>query len=145
MHEFLRTLARRNVLTLDGGGAPYTAAPATGPACTCCGQYFNLTETDDATVVQEKIAGRIVALDGDANAVVAPILALFRALPTNHRFFGLPANERRQLVFAALMWLGPANAADRPLVLAYEDLQWVTPGCARLPRRLRAGTRRRQR
>jgi class 3 adenylate cyclase/tetratricopeptide (TPR) repeat protein len=125
VHEFLRTIARRDVLALDGGGAPFSGA-GYRPGVHLLRQYFNLAETDDATVVQEKIAGRIIALDGDANTMVAPILALFRALPTTHRFFGLPANERRQMVFSALMWLGRRMAADRPLVLAYEDLQWVT-------------------
>ena len=38
----------------------------------------------------------------------------------------LPVTERRQRVFAALMWLAGRMTADRPLVLAYEDLQWVT-------------------
>ena len=126
VHEFLRIVGRRNVLTLDGGGAPYTGGGMYRPGVHLLRQYFNLNESDSDTVVQEKIAGRIVALDGDANAVVAPILALFRALPSNHRFFGLPANERRQTMFSALMWLGRRMAADRPLVLVYEDLQWVT-------------------
>jgi tetratricopeptide (TPR) repeat protein len=88
--------------------------------------YFDIGEADDTSVVQEKIAGRIVALNGDANTLLAPILALFRALPLNHRFFGLPANERRQQAFSALMWLGRRMAAERPLVLAYEDLQWAS-------------------
>ena len=90
------------------------------------GQFFDVAEIDDVNVIRERIAGRIVALDGDANTVVAPILAVFRALPANHRFFGLPVNERRKLVFDALIWLGRRMAAGRPLVLAYEDLQWVT-------------------
>ena len=126
LHEFLHTLARRDVLTLDGGGTPYSGGAVYRPGVHLLRQYFNIAETDDGTAVRERIAGRIVALDGDANTVLAPVLAVFRVLPANHRFFGLPVNERRQLVFGALIWLGRRMAADRPLVLAYEDLQWVT-------------------
>ena len=111
---------------LDGGGAPYSSGAGYRPGVHILRQYFNIADLDDVRVVQEKVAGRILTLDGDSNEVGVPILALMRALPPNHRFFDLPVAERRQRVFAALMWLGRRMAAERPLVLAYEDLQWVT-------------------
>ena len=126
VHEFLRTVARKKVLALDGGAVPYGSGAGYRPGVHILRQYFNIAETDDIRVVQEKIAGRVVALDGDSNAVGVPLLFLFRALPENHRFFGLPVDERRQRVYAALMWLVGRMTADRPMVLAYEDLQWVT-------------------
>lgn len=126
VHEFLRAVDRKSALALDGGAAPYSSGAGYRPGVHILRQYFNIADTDDVKVVQEKIAGRIVALDGDSTTVGVPLLALLRALPRNHRFFDVPVNERRQRVFAALMWLGGRMAADRPLVLAYEDLQWVT-------------------
>jgi class 3 adenylate cyclase/tetratricopeptide (TPR) repeat protein len=126
VHEFLHAAAKMGALALDGGAAPYSSGAGYRPGVHILRQYFDVGETDDVRVLQEKVAGRLVALDGDANTVGVPLLALLRALPENHRFFGLPVNERRQRVFAALMWLGRQMAAERPLVLAYEDLQWVT-------------------
>ncbi len=126
VHEFLRAVARRNALALDGGAAPYGSGAGYRPGVHILRQYFNIGEADDIRTVQEKVAGRIVALDGDASTVGAPLLALLRALPDNHRFLELPVGERRQRVFAALMWLARRMTVDRPLVLAYEDLQWVT-------------------
>jgi class 3 adenylate cyclase len=126
VHEFLRIVLRRDALALDGGGAPYSSGAGYRPGVHILRQYFNIGEVDDVRLVQEKVAGRILALDGEANEVGVPILALMRALPANHRFFDLPVAERRQRVFTALMWLGRRMAAERPLVLAYEDLQWVT-------------------
>jgi class 3 adenylate cyclase/tetratricopeptide (TPR) repeat protein len=126
VHEFLRTVVRRDALALDGGGAPYSTGAAYRPGVHILRQYFGIADTDDVDIVQQKVAGRIVALDGDSNTAGVPLLALLRALPDNHRFFDMPVNERRQRVFTALMWLGRRMAADRPLVLAYEDLQWVT-------------------
>ncbi len=126
VHEFLRAVARRNALVLDGGAAPYGSGAGYRPGVHILRQYFKIGETDDIRTLQEKVAGRIVALDGDANTVGVPLLALLRALPENHRFFGLPVSERRQRVFAALKWLADRMTANQPLVLAYEDLQWVT-------------------
>ncbi len=126
VHEFLRIVARRDVLALDGGGAPYGSGSGYRPGVHILRQYFNIGEADDVRTTQEKVAGRIVALDGDSNAVGAPLLALLRALPEHHRFMELPVSERRQQVFAALKWLAVRMTADRPMVLAYEDLQWVT-------------------
>jgi class 3 adenylate cyclase/tetratricopeptide (TPR) repeat protein len=126
VHEFLRTVGRRNVLALDGGAAPHGSGAGYRPGVHILRQYFDVADQDDVRTLQEKVAGRIVALDGDANIVGAPLLALLRALPENHRFFGLQMAERRQRVFAALMWLANRLTVDRPLVLAYEDLQWVT-------------------
>lgn len=126
VHEFLRRVARRNVLILDAGGAPYGSGTGDRPGVQILRQYFNIAEGDDIRALQEKVAGRIVALDGDSNEVGVPILALLRALPANHRFFGLPLRERQQRVSAALMWLAHRMTAERPLVLVYEDLQWGT-------------------
>ncbi|HVN34397.1 MAG TPA: adenylate/guanylate cyclase domain-containing protein [Casimicrobiaceae bacterium] len=126
VHEFLRIVLRRDALALDGGGAPYSSGAGYRPGVHILRQYFNIADLEDVRAVQEKVAGRILALDGDANEVGVPILALMRALPLNHRFFDLTVAERRQRVFTALMWLGRRMAAERPLVLAYEDLQWVT-------------------
>ena len=114
VHEFLRTVSRKKVLALDGGAVPYGSGAGYRPGIHILRQYFNIGETDDIRVLQEKVAGRIVALDGDANAVGAPLLFVFRALPENHRFFGLPVDERRQRVYAALMWLVGRMTADRP-------------------------------
>lgn len=126
VHEFLRRIARRNVLALDGGSAPYGSGAGYRPGTHVLRQYFNVAETDDVRTLQEKVAGRILALDGDSNEIGAPLLALLRALPENHRFFSLPPAERRQRASSALMWLARRITAERPLVLAYEDLQWVT-------------------
>jgi len=126
VHEFLRNVGRRGALALDGGAAPYGSGAGYRPGVHILRQYFEIADNDDVRTVQEKVAGRIVSLDGDANTVGVPLLALLRAIPLNHRFFDAPVAERRQRVFAALTWLGRRMAADRPLVLAYEDLQWVT-------------------
>ncbi len=126
VYEFMRTLAGRNVLMLDGGTAPYGSGAGYRPGAHILRQYFNIAAGDDKSAIREKVAGNIVALGGDVANVVIPVLAILHALPPDHAFHALPDNERRQQVVDALLWLNRRVAADRPLVLAYEDLQWVT-------------------
>ena len=126
VYEFLRALAGRNVLALDGGGAPFGSGAGYRPGAHMLRQYFNILDSDDATVVQEKVAGRIIALSGSTASVVYPILAVLRALPEDSPFFALSADERRHQAAAAMLWLAQRVATDHPLVLVYEDMQWVT-------------------
>jgi class 3 adenylate cyclase/tetratricopeptide (TPR) repeat protein len=126
VYEFLRRLAGRDVLALDGGAAPYGSGAGYRPGAHILGQYFNVVEEDNASSVRDKVAGRIIALGGETDSSVVPILNVLHALPADNPFHGLPLDERRQQVVAALLWLGRRVAADRPLVLVYEDLQWVT-------------------
>jgi class 3 adenylate cyclase/tetratricopeptide (TPR) repeat protein len=126
VHEFLRSVSGRNVLILEGGTAPYGSGAGYRPGVQIVRQYFGIADADDATAIQGKVAGRIVALSGETGRFVEPILALLRALPADHPFHALPVKERRQQVAESLFWLGRRVAADRPLVLVMEDMQWVT-------------------
>ena len=126
VYEFLRTLANKHVLALDGGAAPYGSGAAYRPGAHILAQYFHVVDEDDAATIREKVAGGIIALGGETDRTVVPVLALLHALPASNPFHGLPVNERRQQVAAALLWLARRVAADRPVVLVYEDLQWIT-------------------
>jgi class 3 adenylate cyclase/tetratricopeptide (TPR) repeat protein len=126
VYEFLRGLAGKDVMALDGGTAHHGSGAGYRPGIRILHQYFNITEADDAQSTQQKVAGGIVALGGGTANVVFPILALLQALPSDNPFHGLPVNERRRQVSDALMWLARRITVDRPGVLAYEDLQWVT-------------------
>ena len=126
LYEFLRGLAGKDVLALNGGSAPYGSGAAYRPGIRILHQYFNIADADDAQAIQQKVAGRIVALSGGTASAVFPILALLNALPADNPFHRLPNKEKRQHVSDALLWLGQRLTTERAMVLAYEDLQWVT-------------------
>jgi class 3 adenylate cyclase/tetratricopeptide (TPR) repeat protein len=126
LYEFLRGLAGKDVLALNGGSAPYGSGAGYRPGIRILHQYFNIADGDDAQSIQQKVAGRIVALSGGTASEVFPILALLNALPADNPFHRLPNKEKRQHVSDALMWLGQRLTTERAMVLAYEDLQWVT-------------------
>jgi class 3 adenylate cyclase/tetratricopeptide (TPR) repeat protein len=126
LYEFLRGLAGKDVLALNGGSAPYGSGAAYRPGIRILHQYFNIADADDAQAIQQKVAGRIVALSGETASALFPILALLNALPADNPFHSLPNKEKRQHISDALLWLGQRLTTERAMVLAYEDLQWVT-------------------
>jgi class 3 adenylate cyclase/tetratricopeptide (TPR) repeat protein len=126
VYEFSRAIAGKDVLALDGGAAPYGSGAGYRPGVHILRQYFAIGDNDDVKTKQEKVAGKIVALNGGTAAAVFPLLSVLDALPHDNPFHGLPVKERRQQVVDALMWLGQRVTAERPMVLTYEDLQWVT-------------------
>jgi hypothetical protein len=65
--EFLRIVLRKDALALDGGGAPYAAASDIGPACTSCASTSTSRTSRTSRRCRRKVAGGILALDGDAN------------------------------------------------------------------------------
>ncbi len=136
VYEFMRALAGSNVLMLDGGAAPYGSGAGYRPGIHILRQYFSVAEGDDENTIRQKVAGRVVALGGEAARVAIPLLAVLRALPADNPFHVLPDKERRAQVVDALMWLNRRVASDRPLVLAYEDLQWVTSDTRKFLERL---------
>jgi class 3 adenylate cyclase/tetratricopeptide (TPR) repeat protein len=126
VYEFMRALAGSKVLMLDGGAAPYGSGAGYRPGVQILRQYFGITDADDADAIRQKVAGRVVALGGETHRAVVPILAIMRALAADNPFHALPDKERRSQVVDTLLWLNRRVAADQPLILAYEDLQWVT-------------------
>jgi class 3 adenylate cyclase/tetratricopeptide (TPR) repeat protein len=126
VYEFLRGLAGKDVMALDGGSAPHGSGAGYRPGIRILHEYFKISESDNAQSTQQKVAGGIVALGGGTANAVFPILALLHALPADNPFHSLPVNERRRQVSDALMWLARRLTVDRAGVLAYEDLQWVT-------------------
>src|SRR5260370_40026873 len=119
----MRLLAGKDVLMLGGGAARYGSGAGYRPGVHILGQYFDIVETDDANAIRQKVAGRIVALGGEADRAVVPVLSLLGGLPVDNPFHALPDRERRSQLVEALLWLNRRVATDRPLVLAYEDLQ----------------------
>ena len=127
VYEFMRTLAGQQCAHARWRQRARTAAVrATARACTSCASISSIADGDDKNAIREKVAGSVVALGGDMNNVVIPVLAILHALPPEHAFHDIPDKERRQQVVDALLWLNRRVASDRPLVLCYEDLQWVT-------------------
>ena len=60
--EFLRAVARKGALVLDGGAAPYSGLAGYRPGSHILRQYFNIADVDDVNVVF--IVLNIIARDG---------------------------------------------------------------------------------
>ncbi|HEY3068456.1 MAG TPA: adenylate/guanylate cyclase domain-containing protein [Methylomirabilota bacterium] len=125
VREFLGAPALAHALVLEGGSAPAGGGGLYRPGMQILRSYFDVGAADDVEAIREKVAGRIVSLDG-SDEIIVPVVSMLRALPPSSPFHRLDVDEQRQRWFDALVWLVRRVSAQQPLVLVYEDVQAVT-------------------
>ena len=103
----------------------YENAASWAPVIDLLRSYFDLngrqTPEEIASIVGAKMRGLDRKLEGD----IAPILSLLDALPEDDPFRSLDARDRKQRVLTAQTRLILAQSQRDPLVLVFENLQWI--------------------
>src|SRR5262249_28513511 len=75
--------------------------------------------------VAQQVMAQMRALDVKLENDVAPILSLLDALADSHSFRTLDARDQKQRLLAAQTHLLLAQSQSAPLVLVFENLQWI--------------------
>ena len=110
---------------LDGRCHPYGAALAYLPIIDLVKQYFRIDASDRDEDIRHKIYDGLGQL-GMALEATAPYLLHLLAVETEGHLLGAPSPEAvKHQTFEALQGLVGESAAQRPLVLAIEDLHWA--------------------
>jgi class 3 adenylate cyclase/tetratricopeptide (TPR) repeat protein len=125
IYEFVRSPETRAWQVLECRSLSYETNVAWGPVIPLLRRYFELHGREDPAEIEEKVSGRLLALDRRLEDVVAPMLALLGAIPDTHAWGRIDAPERRRLVVDALTRVVLAEAERQPLLLVVEDLQWA--------------------
>src|SRR4051794_24240537 len=87
--------------------------------------YFQLDERMPAQEIAEEVTAQMRALDAGFEDDIAPILSLLDALPDADAFRALDARDQRQRLLAAQTRLMLAQSRLAPLILVFENLQWI--------------------
>jgi len=119
LYEFRQNLDP-NVLYLEGQCVPYGLASAYQPLISVLRQHWSLPE-QISEQVSEKIAQQLNGL----KEYLSCFEDLLSLPSSNPNYVHLSPQMRRMKTFAALIGLFQQAAADHPLVLAIEDLQWI--------------------
>lgn len=125
LYEFRQTLAGVDCTWLDGRCVPYDTAPAYAPVVEVLKQYFDLGANDSAEDMQHKIDYGLAQLGTSLEATVPSLFHLLVAGADGDVLAGMPPEAVKHQLFEALRGLVCESAAQRPLVLAFEDLHWV--------------------
>jgi class 3 adenylate cyclase/tetratricopeptide (TPR) repeat protein len=127
IREFLRSPAVRDWRVLEAGSLAYEKATSYRPVIDLLRKYFELDEDADSGAVSAKVTAKLLELDAGLDDTVVPVLSLLEALPDEHPFRAHDPRDRRRRVLAALTRIVLKESASRPLIVVFENLQWVDP------------------
>ncbi|MEK7714631.1 MAG: adenylate/guanylate cyclase domain-containing protein, partial [candidate division NC10 bacterium] len=125
LYELVQSPETREWRVLESSPLSYEKASSYLPIIELLREYLELDDRDEADEITRKVVKKIGALDPDLDDAVAPILSLLDALPVDDPFRALDARERRHRVLDALTRLLLRESDRQPLLLVFENLQWI--------------------
>jgi class 3 adenylate cyclase/tetratricopeptide (TPR) repeat protein len=126
VYEFIHSTPQtRDWQVLECRSFSYEVNTPWAPVVELLRRYVELDGREGPKEITEKVSSKVSALDQNLGEVIAPIGALLNGLPEHDAWYGLDAPERRRRVLDALTHLFLKEAERRPLLLVFENLQWV--------------------
>jgi class 3 adenylate cyclase/tetratricopeptide (TPR) repeat protein len=132
VREFVQCHEAADCLLLSAHATSFADKSPYFPVLALLREYFDLAEFDPPEAVREKVVARIMASAPAMLDELAPIFQLLQALPPEHPFFLLDAGQRQEAVFRALGDLLISESRRRPLLLTFDDLQWMDASTLRM-------------
>src|SRR5262249_53819831 len=87
--------------------------------------YFQITPSDNERRRQEKVMGRVLALDRKLENILPPLFSLLSLDESSTASQDVDPQVKRQHIFDAVKQLLVRESLKQPLLLLFEDLQWV--------------------
>lgn len=123
--EFAHSPRTQGWLVAETSSVSYGRAKPFLPVIDLLKSYCGIGERDEARTVQEKLAGKLASLDRSLESLLPPLLSLLDQPVDDPQWHDLDPPRRRRQILDALkrLWLREAQA--QPLILLFEDLQWI--------------------
>jgi class 3 adenylate cyclase/tetratricopeptide (TPR) repeat protein len=125
VQEFVRLCRAGGCLAFNVAAQPFTRATGQRTGVDVIRSYFGLDRADSLQSVRDKVGAAIPAGDPTLAEHVPAMLWQLGALEEGHPFWRLDAATRRQRGFDANFRLIGAEARRQPLVLVFDNLQWI--------------------
>jgi class 3 adenylate cyclase/tetratricopeptide (TPR) repeat protein len=123
--EFVHSHRTEGCLVLETGSVSYGMATPYLPVIDLLKAYFRLKEGDDHLEIQEKVIGKLLALDPSLASALPPFLTLLDVPTDDSEWDTLDPPQRRQRTLDAIKRLLVRESRRQPLVLVFEDLHWI--------------------
>ena len=123
--ESTHTHRTEGLLVLESSSVSYGKASAWRPVIDLLKAYFQIGERDDGRTVRERVAGKMLMLDRQLEALLSPVLYLLDAPLEDQSWDRLEPAERRLRILDACRRLLLREAQVQPLLLVFEDLHWI--------------------
>ncbi|MGE0824916.1 MAG: adenylate/guanylate cyclase domain-containing protein [Candidatus Binatia bacterium] len=124
-HEFVGVTQASPLLVLHAYAVSHGKTSPYLPVIELLKSYFRIDSQDDERTRREKVTGKVLTLDRSLENTLPYLFALLGIEEPPPPFQQMDLQIRRTRTFAALKNLCLRESADRPLVLLFEDLQWI--------------------
>ena len=112
-------------LVLESGSVSYGKATPYLPAVDLLKGYFRVHDRDTRREVQEKVTGKLLALDRTLEPALPAFLGLLDVPTEDAEWQGLEPHERRQRTLDAVKRVLLRESRAQPVLLVFEDLHWI--------------------
>jgi tetratricopeptide (TPR) repeat protein len=123
--EFTRSHRTQGWLVLESGSVSYGKATPYLPVIELLKGYCRIQERDEPREIPERVAGKLLTLDGALLTLMTPILALLDVTVDDAAWAALDPPQRRQRTLEAVKRLLLRESQIQPLLLIFEDLHWI--------------------
>jgi tetratricopeptide (TPR) repeat protein/transposase-like protein len=123
--EFINSHRIRNSLILVSSAASYGKGTPYLPLIDLLKAYFHIEPRDDADKVRERIAEKVLSLEGALASALSALLALLDVPDPDAQWSALDPSQKRQRTLEAVKLLLVEESRSRPVILVFEDLQWI--------------------
>jgi class 3 adenylate cyclase/tetratricopeptide (TPR) repeat protein len=123
--EFTQSHRTQGWLRLESRSVSYGKATPYLPIVDLLKGYVGIEAHDEARTRREKVTGKLLALDRTLEPVLPPVLALLDVPVEDPRWQALDPPQRRQRTIEAVKRLLLRESQVQPVLLVFEDLQWI--------------------
>lgn len=123
--EFTHSHEADDLLTLESRAVSYGKTTPYLPVVDLLRGYFKIQSGDDEGEICRKVVGKILAIDEALRPTSAPLLALLDVPFEDLHWQALDPPQRRRRTLEAVKHVMLRESEIQPLLLVFEDLQWM--------------------
>ena len=123
-HEFKLT-SQSGFMVLETFSVSHGKASAYLPVLDLLWNYFGITSEDDHRTRREKVTGRVIALDSSLEDILPYLFGLLGIVESDDPHAQMDAQVRKQRTLNAIKRLLLRESLNQPLMMIFEDLQWI--------------------
>jgi predicted ATPase len=125
IYEFTHSHRLQGWRVLETSSVSYGKAASYLPVIDFLKGYFEIQDRDDPRAIRAKVTGELLTLDRVLEPTLPALLALLDVPVDDAAWQTLDPGERRQRTLDAVKRLLLREASEQPLLLIFEDLQWI--------------------
>lgn len=125
VYELSHSRAPERRLVLECGAVSYGKAMSSLPVVVLLRSYFEIRDRDSLQAINDKVAGKVRALDCALEPTLPALLALLDVPSEDAEWQALSPSHRRRRMIDGVWHLLLREAHRQPLLLVFEDLHWI--------------------